>query len=75
MYSTTSAPTADREQLLYLDTSAFLKILVEEEHSLALRAALADVTFGHRRCSPLKRIVQPFGSASIAKMSTCAWLQ
>lgn len=27
--------------MLYLDTSAFLKILVEEEHSLALRAALA----------------------------------
>jgi uncharacterized protein len=28
--------------VLYLDTSAFLKILVEEEHSLALRAALTD---------------------------------
>ena len=28
--------------MLYLDTSAFLKILVEEEHSLALRTELAD---------------------------------
>jgi uncharacterized protein len=28
--------------VLYLDTSAFLKILVEEERSLALRAALTD---------------------------------